>query len=263
VRSKGFNFNEKPTDTSWNRTSDLPICCTALCYRGPYAVGAGGFFPLRRKSACNLTSIPTSSHFLSSTYVHICLVFEQSTPRCNKTVCLSQFFQYILGDGKSKWCIIWNFCSKTFMRVKWWWHYTWLCGIGFDYILLHMRCFSTWITSAFLSVERILLLWSCIDSFRILNTWWCESENCFSPHRKSLESESRIGRTWISVLILVMFWRQVYGKKIEKETNTKNSLKILVTVIIRKGLKEINVGNEKRQQRTKKEMQKEEEEKRQ
>ena len=60
-----------------------------------------------------------------------------------------------------------------------------------------------------------------------------------------------------------MFWRQVYGKKIEKETNTKNSLKILVTVIIRKGLKEINVGNEKRQQRTKKEMQKEEEEKRQ
>jgi hypothetical protein len=60
-----------------------------------------------------------------------------------------------------------------------------------------------------------------------------------------------------------MFWRQVYGKKMEKETNTKNSLKILVTVIIRKGLKEINVGNEKRQQRTKKEMQKEEEEKRQ
>jgi len=38
VRSEGFYVNEKATDTSWDRTSDLPICSTAplpLCYRGP------------------------------------------------------------------------------------------------------------------------------------------------------------------------------------------------------------------------------------
>ena len=29
VRSQGFYVNEKSTDTSWNRTSDLPICSTA------------------------------------------------------------------------------------------------------------------------------------------------------------------------------------------------------------------------------------------
>ena len=46
VRSKGFYVNEESSDTSWNRTSDLPICGTApkpLCYRGP---------PLK----CNLTN---------------------------------------------------------------------------------------------------------------------------------------------------------------------------------------------------------------
>jgi len=37
VRSEGFYVNEKSTDTSWDQTSDLPICSTApypLCYRG-------------------------------------------------------------------------------------------------------------------------------------------------------------------------------------------------------------------------------------
>jgi len=29
VRSEGFYVNEKYTDTSWDRTSDLPICSTA------------------------------------------------------------------------------------------------------------------------------------------------------------------------------------------------------------------------------------------
>jgi hypothetical protein len=45
----------------------------------------------------------------------------------------------------------------------------------------------------------------------------------------------------------------------EKEKNTENNLKILVILIVRKGLKEINVDNEKRQQCMKKEMQIEEE----
>jgi len=38
VRSEGFYVNEKSTDTSWDRTSDHPICSTApypLYYRGP------------------------------------------------------------------------------------------------------------------------------------------------------------------------------------------------------------------------------------
>jgi len=38
VRSEGFYINENPTDTSWDWTSDTPICSTApspLCYRGP------------------------------------------------------------------------------------------------------------------------------------------------------------------------------------------------------------------------------------
>ena len=38
VRSEGFYVNEKSTDTSWDRASDLPICSTTpwpLCYRGP------------------------------------------------------------------------------------------------------------------------------------------------------------------------------------------------------------------------------------
>ena len=34
VRSEGFYVNEKSTDTSWDRSSDLPICSTP-CYRGP------------------------------------------------------------------------------------------------------------------------------------------------------------------------------------------------------------------------------------
>ena len=29
VRSEGFYVNEKSTETSWDRTSDLPICSTA------------------------------------------------------------------------------------------------------------------------------------------------------------------------------------------------------------------------------------------
>ena len=37
VRSEGFYINEKSTNTSWDRTSDLPICSAAPkppCYRG-------------------------------------------------------------------------------------------------------------------------------------------------------------------------------------------------------------------------------------
>ena len=30
MRSEGFYVNEKSTDTSWDRTSDLPICSTVL-----------------------------------------------------------------------------------------------------------------------------------------------------------------------------------------------------------------------------------------
>ena len=40
MRSEGFYVNEKSIDTSWDRTSDLPICSTApypLCHRGPRA----------------------------------------------------------------------------------------------------------------------------------------------------------------------------------------------------------------------------------
>ena len=29
MQSEGFYVNEKSTDTSWDRTSDLPICSTA------------------------------------------------------------------------------------------------------------------------------------------------------------------------------------------------------------------------------------------
>jgi len=43
-----------------------------------------------------------------------------------------------------------------------------------------------------------------------------------------------------------MFWRHVCSKKMEKETNMKNNLKILVILIVWKGLKEINVGNDKK-----------------
>jgi len=38
VRSEGFYVNKESTDTSWDRTSDLPICSTTpcpLCHRGP------------------------------------------------------------------------------------------------------------------------------------------------------------------------------------------------------------------------------------
>ena len=44
VRSEGFYVNEKSTDTSWDWTSDLPICSTALyplCYRGPLINSVG------------------------------------------------------------------------------------------------------------------------------------------------------------------------------------------------------------------------------
>jgi hypothetical protein len=39
VRSEGFYVNENSTDTSWARTSDLPICSTATVPpRSPYTV---------------------------------------------------------------------------------------------------------------------------------------------------------------------------------------------------------------------------------
>ena len=41
VRSEGFYVSDKSNDTSWDRTSDLPICSTApypLCHRGPQPV---------------------------------------------------------------------------------------------------------------------------------------------------------------------------------------------------------------------------------
>jgi len=44
VRSEGFYANEKSTDTSWDRNSDLPICSAAtypLCYRGPQKLSKG------------------------------------------------------------------------------------------------------------------------------------------------------------------------------------------------------------------------------
>ena len=42
MRSEIFYVNEKSTDTSWDRTSDLPICSTAplpLCHSGPLVSG--------------------------------------------------------------------------------------------------------------------------------------------------------------------------------------------------------------------------------
>jgi len=46
VRSEGFYINEKSTDTSWDRTSDLPICSTAqpLCCRGPHCESSTEYF---------------------------------------------------------------------------------------------------------------------------------------------------------------------------------------------------------------------------
>ena len=35
---KDFMSTKNSNDTSWDRTSDLPICSTALCYRGPHYV---------------------------------------------------------------------------------------------------------------------------------------------------------------------------------------------------------------------------------
>jgi len=43
MRSEGFHVNEKSTDTSWDRTSDLPICITApettVLPRSPFMTG--------------------------------------------------------------------------------------------------------------------------------------------------------------------------------------------------------------------------------
>ena len=65
------------------------------------------FSPLRRKSAgtSNLTSIPTSNHLLSSSYVHIYLLFEQSNPDVTILFVYRSFFRYIMGCGKSKYCL--------------------------------------------------------------------------------------------------------------------------------------------------------------
>jgi len=52
VRSEGFYVNEKSNDTSWDRTSDLPICNTAswpLCYRGPHVPTNALFINLVKK----------------------------------------------------------------------------------------------------------------------------------------------------------------------------------------------------------------------
>ena len=66
VRSEGFYVNEKSTDTSLDRTSDLSICNTEpqpLCYRGPpyftcgvikspSVDGASGSYWLAREPLC-------------------------------------------------------------------------------------------------------------------------------------------------------------------------------------------------------------------
>jgi len=38
VRSEGFYVTEKSTDTSWDRTSDLPICSIALLSKVKYTI---------------------------------------------------------------------------------------------------------------------------------------------------------------------------------------------------------------------------------
>ena len=53
MRSEGFCVNEKSTDTSWDRTSDLPILISVpvinasifLCGVDGSWIGAGGSFP--------------------------------------------------------------------------------------------------------------------------------------------------------------------------------------------------------------------------
>ena len=42
MRSEGFYFNEKSTDTSWDRTSDLPICSTVPAQDISRALNSGG-----------------------------------------------------------------------------------------------------------------------------------------------------------------------------------------------------------------------------
>ena len=62
ARSEGFYDNEKSTDTSWDRTSDLPICSTApkpLCYRvySRYRV----YFPGVKRPGRGVDNPPVSS----------------------------------------------------------------------------------------------------------------------------------------------------------------------------------------------------------
>jgi hypothetical protein len=51
-------------------------------------------------------------------------------PWHSATVVRRRLWRYIDGGGKSKYCIVGNFCLHTFIGVKWGWRYirVWLCG---------------------------------------------------------------------------------------------------------------------------------------
>ena len=79
VRSEGFYVNKKATDTSWDRTSDIPICSTAQMLRSNCGIiltgknwstwdGWGGGY----LSQC---------HFIHTKF-HGCLSEIESTERC-------------------------------------------------------------------------------------------------------------------------------------------------------------------------------------
>ena len=93
MRSEGFYVNEKSTDTSWDRTSDLPICSIAplpLCYRGlPTWYIISVFF---LSSKCSL--FHTSNVFGSCiihTFIQVCQNFKKNNSGAKKLSHLSLF----------------------------------------------------------------------------------------------------------------------------------------------------------------------------
>jgi len=86
VRSEGHYVNEKSTDTSWDRNSDLPICSTApqlLCHRRPHCRQQMNHITL-----CNITGM---------------ILVREKSKHSNKTMSSYYTFRIIISNMASDW----------------------------------------------------------------------------------------------------------------------------------------------------------------
>ena len=84
VQSQGFYVNEKSTDTSWDRTSDFPICSRAPYIKGKLKVEQDLNYPWRWRSVetCSIFNEYVFNRVLRK---HFTVILSYAVRVCNKS----------------------------------------------------------------------------------------------------------------------------------------------------------------------------------